>query len=330
MSPALMLGDSDEDIAQAAQILARGELLGLPTETVYGLAADALNPKAVAAIFQAKGRPADHPLIVHLASADHVSEFAASVPAYAKALMAAFWPGPLTLIVQRRAGVADAAAGGHPTIALRCPSHPLALKVLQHAWQLGVKGVAAPSANLFGKVSPTTAMHVREAFPLLTLLEGGACQVGIESTIVDISQGAPVLLRPGMLHAAQLSLVAGQTVQVTPAKPFASVPAAPGMLASHYAPRASVRMYSGQQIEQFAATCPGQLAVWSRARLSLPANVVWRAMPTQAAECAHDLFAQLRALDTLGVEHIWVETPPDAQTWDGVRDRLQRASNSSS
>lgn len=330
MSPALMLGDSDEDIAQAAHTLARGELLGLPTETVYGLAADALNPKAVAAVFQAKGRPADHPLIVHLASPDHVPEFAASVPAYAKALMAAFWPGPLTLIVQRRAGVADAAAGGHPTIALRCPSHPLALKVLQHAWQLGVKGVAAPSANLFGKVSPTTALHVREAFPLLTLLDGGACQVGIESTILDISQGAPVLLRPGMLHAAQLSLVAGQTVQGTPAKPFAFVPAAPGMLASHYAPRASVRMYSGQQIEQFAATCPGQLAVWSRTPLSLPAHVLWRAMPAQAAECAHVLFAQLRALDTLGVEHIWVETPPEAPAWDGVRDRLQRASNGSS
>jgi len=330
MSPALMLGDSDDDIAQAAQTLARGELLGLPTETVYGLAADALNPKAVAAIFQAKGRPADHPLIVHLASSDHVPEFAASVPDYANALMEAFWPGPLTLIVQRRAGVANVAAGGHPTIALRCPSHPLALKVLQHAWQLGVKGVAAPSANLFGKVSPTTALHVREAFPLLTLLDGGACQVGIESTILDISQGAPVLLRPGMLHAAQLSLVAGQKVQVAAAKPFASAPAAPGMLASHYAPRASVRLYLGTQIEQYAATCHGRLAVWSRAPLSLPAHVLWRAMPAQAAECAHVLFAQLRALDTLGVEHIWVETPPEAPAWDGVRDRLQRASNGSS
>ncbi len=330
MSPALMLGDSDDDIAQAAQTLARGELLGLPTETVYGLAADALNPKAVAAIFQAKGRPADHPLIVHLANANHVSEFAASVPNYANALMEAFWPGPLTLIVQRRADVANVAAGGHPTIALRCPSHPLALKVLQHAWQLGVKGVAAPSANLFGKVSPTTALHVREAFPLLTLLDGGACQVGIESTIVDISQGAPVLLRPGMLHAAQLSLVAGQKVQVAAAKPFESAPAAPGMLASHYAPRASVRLYAGTQIEQYAATCHGGLAVWSRTPLSLPAHVLWRAMPAQAAECAHVLFAQLRALDTLGMEHIWVETPPETPAWDGVRDRLQRASNGSS
>jgi L-threonylcarbamoyladenylate synthase len=323
-----MLGDSDEDIAQAADILARGELLGLPTETVYGLAADALNPAAVAAIFQAKGRPADHPLIVHVANANHVSEFAASVPDYASALMDAFWPGPLTLIVQRRAGVADAAAGGHPTIALRCPSHPLALKVLQHAWQLGVKGVAAPSANLFGKVSPTTALHVRDAFANLTVLDGGACQVGIESTILDVSRGAPVLLRPGMLHAAQLSLVAGQTVQVAAAKTVASTPAAPGMLASHYAPRASLHLYSGAQIEQYAATCHGRLAVWSRRPLSLPAHVLWRAMPDQAAECAQVLFAQLRSLDTLGMEHIWVETPPDSQAWDGVRDRLQRASNS--
>jgi len=327
MSPALMLGDSDADIAHAAHTLARGELLGLPTETVYGLAADALQPEAVAAVFKAKGRPANHPLIVHVASASHVSEFAQNLPACAQALMDAYWPGPLTLIFQRRQGVAEAAAGGHPTIALRCPSHPLALKLLQRAWDLGVKGAAAPSANLFGKVSPTTAQHVQEAFPDLTVLDGGACQVGIESTIVDISQGRLVLLRPGMLPVAQLSLVAGQAVQRAQPEPSASTPAAPGTLASHYAPRARVHLYTGPQIEQFAAACPGRLAVWSRTPLSLPASVLWRAMPALPADCAHDLFAQLRSLDATGVDHIWVETPPQAEAWDGVRDRLQRASH---
>jgi len=258
MSPALMLGDSDADIAHAAHTLARGELLGLPTETVYGLAADALQPEAVAAVFKAKGRPANHPLIVHVASASHVSEFAQNLPACAQALMDAYWPGPLTLIFQRRQGVAEAAAGGHPTIALRCPSHPLA---------------------------------------------------------------------PGMLPVAQLSLVAGQAVQRAQPEPSASTPAAPGTLASHYAPRARVHLYTGPQIEQFAAACPGRLAVWSRTPLSLPASVLWRAMPALPADCAHDLFAQLRSLDATGVDHIWVETPPQAEAWDGVRDRLQRASH---
>jgi L-threonylcarbamoyladenylate synthase len=324
-----MLGDNDEDIALAAQTLARGELLGLPTETVYGLAADALQPHAVAAIFDAKGRPPDHPLIVHVASMGQVTWFAADVPAHAQALMKTYWPGPLTLIVKRRQGVADVAAGGHPTIALRCPSHPLALKVLQLAWQQGVKGVAAPSANLFGKVSPTTAEHVREAFPHLTVLDGGACQVGIESTIVDVSQDTPWLLRPGMLSAAQLSAVAGRTVQRAPAKPSTPVSAAPGMLASHYAPRARLRLLSLQDIGQLAPSCAGSLAVWSRSPVSLPAQVHWRAMPANAAECAHALFAQLRELDTLGVAHIWAEAPPEDDAWDGVRDRLQRASSAS-
>jgi L-threonylcarbamoyladenylate synthase len=176
-------------------------------------------------------------------------------------------------------------------------------------------------------VSPTTAQHVQEAFPDLTVLDGGACQVGIESTIVDISQGRPVLLRPGMLPVAQLSLVAGQAVQRAQPEPSASTPAAPGTLASHYAPRARVHLYTGPQIEQFAAACPGRLAVWSRTPLSLPASVLWRAMPALPADCAHDLFAQLRSLDATGVDHIWVETPPQAEAWDGVRDRLQRASH---
>lgn len=314
---------------QAAQALVRGELIGLPTETVYGLAADASNPEAVNAIFQAKGRPANHPLIVHLADASLVPRFASDVPVFAQALMAAFWPGPLTLILKRIAGVADAAAGGHDTIALRCPAHPMAQAVLQAAQTWGVHGVAAPSANLFGSVSPTTAAHVRASFPQLLVLDGGACDVGIESTIVDCSRGAPVLLRPGMLSVSHLSQVCGVAVQsaakTTPSPVHADAPAAPGTLASHYAPRARVRLMTIAQIHAQWPTQPGKVAVWTRSESPAAVGLQQVTMPADAAQCAHDLFAQLRAMDAQGVDEIWVETPPDGEAWDGVRDRLQRA-----
>jgi len=330
MNSPRFLGGSAPDIELAARTLAAGQLLGLPTETVYGLAADALNPQAVATIFKAKGRPADHPLIVHVASAAQVPLFASAVPVFAQALMDAFWPGPLTLILPRRAGVADAAAGGHQTVALRCPSHPLALAVLQHAQSLGVQGVAAPSANLFGKVSPTTAPHVRESFADLQVLDGGACEVGIESTIVDVSRGAPVLLRPGMLTLTQLSAACGtavlaqtadHTVAATP------VPAAPGTLESHYAPKARVYLMQPQDMRSRLQTSPlPRTALWLRSPMVLPPGLLSLPMPHDAAPCAHELFARLRELDAAGVDEIWVETPPDDALWDGVRDRLQRAS----
>ena len=329
MSSPRFLSGSAPDIALAVDILARGELLGLPTETVYGLAADALNPQAVAAIFKAKGRPADHPLIVHLASSAQVPLFASDVPVFAQTLMDTFWPGPLTLILPRRAGVADAAAGGHATIALRCPSHPLAQQVLQQALMAGVQGVAAPSANLFGRVSPTTAQHVREAFADLTVMDGGDCEVGIESTIVDVSRGAPVLLRPGMLTPAQLSTVCGTAVltHATARATEAVYPAAPGMLESHYAPRARVRMLSAMNISDCLKNAAPQATVfWLRTPQSLPPGLQWRLMPDDAAACAHELFARLRELDAAGVDEIWIEAPPEEAVWDGVRDRLLRAS----
>ena len=326
-------------VTEAAQALARGELIGLPTETVYGLAADALNPKAVAAIFSAKGRPGDHPLIVHVSDAAQVAVFASSVPVFAKKLMAAFWPGPLTLILPRLAGVADTAAGGHATIALRCPSHPMAIALLQATHNLGVKGVAAPSANLFGRVSPTTAAHVREAFPQLLVLDGGACDVGIESTIVDCSRASPVLLRPGMLSVSQLSAACGVSVlnaaelSTAPhADGSRDAPAAPGTLASHYAPRARVRLMTIEQMQAHLHDAKLPIALWARTSVyspepqALPDGVKHFPMPSDASQCAHELFAQLRVMDTLGVQEIWVETPPAVEAWDGVRDRLQRAS----
>jgi len=320
---------------QAARALAEGALIGLPTETVYGLAADALNPDAVARIFTSKGRPANHPLIVHLANAAQVDLFASDAPAFATRLMNALWPGPLTLILPKKNGVADAAAGGHQTIALRCPSHPVALAVLQAARTLGVQGVAAPSANLFGSVSPTTADHVRAAFPSLLVLDGGACDVGIESTIVDCSRAAPMLLRPGMLSLAQLSHAAGVAVLRVQAQDGTSVDsttrsktqatAAPGTLASHYAPRARLRLLSASDMASRLGNTDGHVALWMRSDMPVPAGVVRSVMPSDAAQCAHDLFAQLRALDAQGVQEIWVETPPDGEAWDGVRDRLERA-----
>ena len=329
MTLARFLTDTAEDIDLAAQTLAAGELLGLPTETVYGLAADALQASAVAQVFQRKGRPADHPLIVHVGETSQVFDFASKVPDFALALMQAFWPGPLTLILPRLPGVAEAAAGGHPTIALRCPSHPLAQKVLQKANVLGVKGVAAPSANLFGRVSPTTALHVREAFANLMVIDGGPCQVGIESAIVDASQGEPMLLRPGMLTVAALSAVAGREVRPIgkpkEASPLHAVPAAPGLLPSHYAPRARVRLMDAADIASMAPSFQGALAVWAREPLALPAHVHVKTMPSQAADCAHALFADLRLLDAQRVEEIWVQTPPDGDAWAGVHDRLQRA-----
>ena len=326
---------SSDAVLQAAHVLSQGGLIGLPTETVYGLAADALNPQAVGAIFQAKGRPADHPLIVHVVDAAQVALFAQDVPEFAVRLMTAFWPGPLTLIFPKKCGVADAAAGGHATIALRCPAHLMAQAVLQAAQSLGVQGVAAPSANLFGSVSPTTAAHVREAFPSLLVLDGGACDVGIESTIVDCSRGAPVLLRPGMLSLSQLSQACGvavlnstslETTSATSADALnEQAPAAPGSLASHYAPRARLRLLSADEMLSRLPRMAVQVALWSRTLLDVPAGVWWVKMPSDAAQCAHELFAQLRAMDAKGVQEIWVETPPEGEAWDGVRDRLQRA-----
>ena len=234
----ILNGQSSSSIAAAAQALQRGELLGLPTETVYGLAADAGNDAAVAKIFEAKGRPSNHPLIVHVASAQGVQRFASHVPVFAHKLIEAFWPGPLTLILPRRPEVAAVAAGGQNSVGLRCPSHPVAQAVLQQAEVLGVFGVAAPSANLFGRVSPTTASHVAGEFgDDLLIIDGGACEVGIESAIVDCTRAAPVLLRPGVLTPQQLSDVCGVAV-ATPITPDAEAPRASGTLASHYAPRA--------------------------------------------------------------------------------------------
>ncbi len=358
----------------------------MPTETVYGLAANADDDAAVAQIFKAKGRPADHPLIVHVADASAVAHYASEVPEFARQLMAAFWPGPLTLILPRRPSVANAAAGGNPTIGLRCPSHPVAQALLKalmdcraalgttatssgpaiesplnqaptppsdlepepviasaarQSIPLPVWGLAAPSANQFGRVSPTTAAHVQGEFgDDLLILDGGACSVGIESTIIDCTRGAPVLLRPGAITPEQVQAVCGLKVlsiddllaQEAPA------PKASGTLESHYAPKAQVRLMTAKDLQTSLdllgagtsdkASKGGYLvATYSRVILKTANDqVLCRRMPDDAAAAAQQLFAVLRAFDAQGVKLIWIESPPASMEWDGVRDRLQRAS----
>ncbi len=322
-------------IEAAARRLAEGGLVGMPTETVYGLAADAGNASAVRSIFEAKGRPSDHPLIVHIPPAEGgdwraaVAPLAREVPDFAVALMQAFWPGPLTLILPRRPEVAAVAAGGQDSVGVRCPSHPVSQTLLVAARALGVPGVAAPSANRFGRVSPTTAAHVAEEFAdlgdeQLLILDGGPCPVGIESTIVDCSRGMPVLMRPGMITPAQIEAVCGQPLRARDE----AAPRASGTLESHYAPRAKVRLMDGKQLQSALDVLGADakhIAVYARATLRAARTVVQRRMPADASTCAQELFAVLRELDATGVKLIWVENPPEGADWDGVRDRLQRA-----
>jgi L-threonylcarbamoyladenylate synthase len=324
-------------IRQAAERLRQGGLVGLPTETVYGLAADADQADAVARIFSAKGRPKDHPLIVHVAGATPaqwqagVAHYAHAVPDFAQRLMQACWPGPLTLILPRRPGVGEAAAGGQDSIGLRCPSHPVAQALLQACQDLGVHGLAAPSANRFGRVSPTTAGHVQQEFAdlldddALLVLDGGPCPVGIESTIVDATRDHPVLLRPGMIGLDALERITGLRVGLRDD----AAPRASGTLESHYAPAARVRLMSAEQI-QTALDLLGpearHIAVYARHPVPARSNAVTvRRMPDTADACARELFAVLRELDRPDVRLIWVETPAPDAAWDGVRDRLERA-----
>ena len=312
-------------LVQAARHLAAGELVAFPTETVYGLGARADDDAAVARIFAAKGRPSDHPLIVHVADVQQAEYFAAEIGAPARRLMAAFWPGPLTLIVRRRSGRGDAAAAGQDSIGLRMPAHPVARALLHEVARLGVAGVAAPSANRFGRVSATTAAHVVHEFgPDLWVLDGGACPVGIESTIVDCTRARPALLRPGQLGRGQIEQALGSEL----AAAGSDSPRAPGSLASHYAPAAAVCLWDRAELERRLQSAPpaGQgIAVYSR--LVPAANLGWShwPMPSDAAAAAHELFAVLREIDASGAGAIWVERPPPDAQWDGVRDRLERA-----
>ncbi|MDC8759631.1 L-threonylcarbamoyladenylate synthase [Janthinobacterium fluminis] len=326
-----MSGAPTEEMAQAAAILASGGLVAFPTETVYGLGADAENPAAVARIYAAKGRPSDHPVIVHLAPGADLAYWADDIPEQARQLAAAFWPGPLTLILKRAARIPDAVSGGQDTVGLRCPSHPVAVALLR-AFKGGRGGVAAPSANKFGNVSPTTAQHVCDEFGapgagalLGAVLDGGQSEVGIESTIVDLSRLAthgPVLLRPGHISADDIAVVIGQR----PGTPDAAAPRASGTLDAHYAPHTPVAMQHGDEL---AGTLNQLLNDGRRVALihysDMPPASASVRLPDAPDGYAHALYAALRTMDQLGAELILVETPPSGAQWLGVNDRLRRA-----
>jgi L-threonylcarbamoyladenylate synthase len=319
-------GNDAEAIERAAEALASGRLVAFPTETVYGLGARADDDLAVSGIFRLKGRPADHPLIVHVTDANGALDFAGQLGDGARRLIDAFWPGPLTIIVPRAPGVAAAAAGGQDTIGLRCPAHPVAQALLAAARARGVHGVAAPSANRFGRISPTRAQHVVDEFGEdLIVLDGGDCEVGIESSIIDCSGVAPVLLRPGQIPRERIEAVLGAPL----AAPGADSPRASGTLESHYAPRAKLRLMSAQMLNtalQMLGDSALKLAVYSRT-VALPpgSRLERRTMPNDPDRAAHELFATLRELDATDLDLIWVEEPPSGAAWDGVRDRLSRA-----
>lgn len=325
------MSDRAAQLADAVRALRNGLLVGLPTETVYGLAADARNADAVRKVFAAKGRPADHPLIVHVASASLLEAWASEVPSVAKRLAAAFWPGPMTLILKRQPDVLDVVTGGQGTVGLRVPSHPMALALLK---EFG-GGVAAPSANRFGRISPTTAKHVIEELgdEVAVVLDGGECEVGIESTIIDLSRGVPVLLRPGRISKEEIARVAGEAV-FEPDELAAETPRASGTLASHYAPVTPVALLSPMGLYKAAAEARARgetVAVLARTVIddAPPVGSVWRVAPADAVAYAHRLYASLRWLDQCGAKRILVEAPPASAEWRAVNDRLRRAATPS-
>jgi L-threonylcarbamoyladenylate synthase len=321
----LRLSNSPADIARAAECLRRGELVAFPTETVYGLGADAANPAAVARIFAAKGRPADHPLIVHVADAAQFERLARHVPDAARRLAAAFWPGPLTLIVERAPGVPDAVTGGQDTVGVRVPSHPVARALLAAFGG----GVAAPSANRFGRVSPTTAQHVVDEFgaassAIAAVIDGGACDVGIESTIVDVSRGGVRVLRPGGVSAADVERVAGVPLD----QRSVDVPRVSGSLASHYAPNTPVELVRAEELLERVRAANERLVVLARTcRVVGSTTIEVVELPRDPPGYAHAIYAALRAADEVRAARILVEEPPDTPEWLAVRDRLLRATH---
>lgn len=304
-------------------ILRAGGLVAFPTETVYGLGADARNAAAIRRLFAAKGRPADHPVIVHLARADMAPEWVSRMPAAAARLADAFWPGPLTLVLPRATHVLDLVTGGQETVALRVPRHPIAQALLAAFGD----GIVAPSANRFGRLSPTHAAHVRAELgdAVNLILDGGPTDVGVESTIVDLSGDRPTLLRPGGITPAQLAAVLG----ALPDAPHVASPRASGTLPSHYAPATPLAVLPSSDLEDAArhlAASGIRIAVVARRNaLSAPTGIMWRVLSTDATAYAHALYATLRELDAGGYDRILVEDVPEGDAWLAVRDRLRRA-----
>jgi L-threonylcarbamoyladenylate synthase len=318
---------SSDNLDLAVQALREGQLVAFPTETVYGLGADASNAQAVRRIFEVKGRPSNHPLIVHLASAAALSDWTGHVPEAAQQLAEAFWPGPLTLVLPKSSRVPDATTGGLPSVALRVPAHPLALELLQRFGG----GVAAPSANRFGRVSPTRAEHVHEDLgaEVSFVLDGGACSVGLESTILDLSSPTPVLLRPGGVTAEDIERVLGISIsRVAPAGVRA-----PGMLHSHYAPQARVELVSSAELATRGQEllAHGQrvalllLDASDEERAAIPEALLQLELGTSQEDAARLLYSALRQADAVGADVILATPPAQQGLGEALGDRLRKA-----
>lgn len=304
-------------INDAVKALKQGELVGLPTETVYGLAADAKNLKAVKKVFAAKGRPADHPLIVHIGTLEELTDWAQDIPPEAYKLAKQYWPGPLTLVLKKQDSVLPEVTGGQDTVAIRMPNHPLALALLK---QFG-SGLVAPSANQFGRISPTeeAAVLAELGSKVKVILPGGRTEVGIESTILDVHTRPFTILRQGMISPEELETFLGEPVQLANSK---TTLRAPGLLASHYAPRTPLQLIASAELQNFDMT---KFKCIVLGRTSKPFTANWIAMPLDAKTYAHELYAALRAADHQGFDLILVELPPENSEWIAIHDRLKRA-----
>jgi L-threonylcarbamoyladenylate synthase len=312
-------------IQKAADLLCEGKLVAIPTETVYGLGADARNPDAIKRIFAAKGRPADHPLIVHIPDASYLSAWAVDIPDSALILAERFWPGPLTLVLKKQTNVPMEITGGQATVALRVPNHPVALVLLK----VFGGGIAAPSANRFCRISPTQASHVQEELgdAVDLILDGGECEVGLESTIVDLSEAKPRLLRPGQISRSEIEKVLQQTLELPDDKEEVH---APGRMEVHYSPKTPTFLCSAELIKNVQQGFAfkhvhklGVLAYSHEIRQDRYTDIM--TMPVSADKYAHDLYGKLRDLDNSGVDIILVEQPPQTQEWQAVNDRLNKA-----
>ena len=318
---------SSVTIQKAADLLLAGKLVAFPTETVYGLGADGSNPKAVEKIFAAKGRPADYPVIVHLASEEQLSTWASNIPPVAWKLAKQFWPGPMTLVLQKSPQVSSIISGGQNTIALRVPSHPVARELLR----VFGGGIAAPSANRFGRISPTQAEHVQQELgsSVDLILDGGACTLGIESTIIDLSNAQPRILRPGTILATQINAIA--TLYAPPSL-LPSTPRTPGTLTNHYAPKTRLQIVAPSKLNgviESALTDRNPIAILTAEVPSYAnkanKNVHWFPMPTDPINYAHDLYAKLREADNNEFSLILVTAVPSTAEWLPIADRLSKA-----
>jgi L-threonylcarbamoyladenylate synthase len=326
----MIVAPSPQAIARAAELLADGALVAFPTETVYGLGADARSDAALERLYRVKGRPGEHPVIVHIASAAALPDWSCDVPDYAMVLAHAFWPGPLTLVLPHAAGVSARVTGGQDSIGLRVPAHPVAQALLESFARHGGDGIAAPSANRFGRISATRAQHVEDEFgaDVALILDGGPCDHGIESTIVDCTGAKATLLRPGAITGATLAATLGAIAEVA----GRGSPRVSGSLAAHYAPSTPSRLLPAAELAAtlaaFAPSDSTTIGVLART-VTRPDSFrgIWRAMPSDSIAYSYDLYAALRELDAANTAAILIEAPPAEDSWAAVADRLQRATH---